>query len=380
MIAVSRRDVLRTSALLCGGLALAACTPSTVSTPTSVPASSPLPASAPVSPVPSVAAAPSLAPSPSPVVSASPAGALVPVRGAWVALVAEEMIFPMAYDGGYFQKYGIDFDLSYIQGSGNGIAGLVSHSLDTITVSGSAVVAGQLSGEDTVLVAGFVNQPLLRVMGGPDIASLDDLKGKVVAVSRVGSATDYFFWQTIIQQQGWSQDDLQYVSAGSVPGQIALVQTGAAQATAVSPPNDVAALAAGTHQVFDSATLNTQDEINGLVVPRDLITAHRDVVLNVTRACVEAIHRWKTDQDFTVQAFNKYLPSDDPQYAQVGWSAWKDVLPETPFPTREGVLNDIQQVASQNPAAASLDVDKTIDMSIVQELVDTGFIRQIYGS
>jgi hypothetical protein len=39
----------------------------------------------------------------------------------------------------------------------------------------------------------------------------------------------------------------------------------------------------------------------------------------------------------------------------------------------------IQEVTSQNPKAKDLNVDQLMDTSVVKELEDTGFIKEIYA-
>jgi hypothetical protein len=40
----------------------------------------------------------------------------------------------------------------------------------------------------------------------------------------------------------------------------------------------------------------------------------------------------------------------------------------------------IQEVTSQNPKAKDLHVDQSMDLSVVKELEDSGFIKMIYGA
>jgi hypothetical protein len=44
------------------------------------------------------------------------------------------------------------------------------------------------------------------------------------------------------------------------------------------------------------------------------------------------------------------------------------------------MLKVMDEVSAQNSKAKDLDVDKLIDASVVKELEDSGFIKQIYGS
>jgi NitT/TauT family transport system substrate-binding protein len=338
--------------------------------------------SAAASPAASPVASPSSVASPSavaPAVATSATANAVTVRAAWVALTANQLLLPMAEAAGYTQKYGITIDLSFLNGSSNGIAGIVSHSLDVITASGSAVVGAQSAAQDLVMVLGIVNNSTFRVMAAQNIASMDDLKGKTVSVSKIGASADYFYWQDVIHKLGWSMNDLQFVNAGDVQGQIALLANGQVSASIMSPPNDVPAESAGAHMVFDAAKTDIPNVQSGLIVAREYLASQRPIVTSLAKAVIEAIHRWKTDPAFTKQVIGKALPSDNPRFTDVGYEAFVDVFPEQPFVSREGMQSVIEQVATQTPAAKDVSVDRCFDNSVIQELVDSGFIKQVYG-
>src|SRR5947209_4339756 len=138
-------------------------------------------------PSPNPSAGSSAAVSPSP---ATPASARPTIKAAWGQQTANQMTWPVAKEAGYFDKYGVNVDLQYVDGSAAGVPALLSGEMDTITMGGSAVVGAQAGGADLVMVAGFVNKAVLRVVGGPSIKTIDDVKGKAVAITKVGQ-TDY---------------------------------------------------------------------------------------------------------------------------------------------------------------------------------------------
>lgn len=322
-------------------------------------------------------AAPTTAPAAPAAAPAKPAPP-VRVRGAWVAETANQMLWPAAVEAGYFQEYGVDFDLTYIQGSVTSVQTLLSGDLDVTNVAGSAVVLAQAEGADLIMVAGFLNQPIFRVLAMGDIRRIDDVKGKAAAVTRVGNA-DYFAWQTIIEKLGWKPDDVRFVSAQTVAGQVTMLATGDAQVIAISPPNNVLAEDVGAHEILDTVTLNEPEQNNGFAVSRKFATENRAAVLNVTRASIAAMARWKRDPAFIKEVIRKYLRLDNQRFIDVGYEAYLPVWPEVPYPTREGFAKVIQQVSTQNPKAAGLNPDQLMDMSFVRELEDSGFIRQIYA-
>src|SRR5579859_4173090 len=350
----SRRAFLRSTVLFgCTALA-AACAPAAApAPPTTAPAAAPTspPPAAPTSPPAATAkpaaptaapAAPTVAPATAvPKPTAAPAATTKPVavKAAWVAKTANQMIWPLAKDAGYFDKYGVSFELNYLNGSATGIAALVAKDLDVASVAGSAIVGAQAAGQDIIMVAGFLNQAVFRIMA-TDLQSIDEVKGKTVAVTRVGQA-DYYAWQTVIERQKWSQDDVTFVNSNDVMGQVALLQQGAVQAIAVSPPNDVLAKKIGAHMILDTATLNEPEQNVGFGVTRAYLTDHRPVVTNIVKASIEAMARWKKDAEFTKGVIKKYLESNDPEFDNVGYEAYAPVWPQAPYPSREGMAKVI---------------------------------------
>jgi NitT/TauT family transport system substrate-binding protein len=374
----------------CAALA-AACAPAASSPPTTAPPPTSPPAAAaptakpaaPTSPPTVVTTAPTLAPTAAPAVVAKPTAAPaaakpVSVKAAWVAKTANQMVWPLAKDAGYFDKYGVSFDLSYINGSSSAVPALFAKDLDVASMAGSAIVSAQAAGQDIIMVAGFLNQAIFRVMGAADLKSIEDVKGKTVAVTRIGNA-DYFAWQTILEHQKWTQDDVKFVNANDVTGQVGLLQQGAVQAIAVSPPNDVLASKVGAHLLLDTATLKEPEQNVGMAVTRVYLTENRTAVTSVIKASIEAMARWKKDAAFTKGVIQKYLESDDQQFTDVGYEAYGPLWPQAPYPSRDGMAKVIQEVSSQNPKAKDLNIDQLMDTTVVKELEDSGFIKQVYG-
>jgi NitT/TauT family transport system substrate-binding protein len=323
------------------------------------------------------AAAPTPAPTVAPTVAPQPTAKPISVKAAWVAMTANQMVWPLAKDAGYFDKYGVNFDLSYLNGSANAIAALFAKDLDVASVAGSAIVGAQAAGQDMVMVAGFLNQAVFRILA-TDLQSIDDVKGKTVAVTKIGQA-DYYAWQTVMERQKWSQDDVTFVNANDVMGQVGLLQQGKVQAIAVSPPNDVLALQIGAHLLLDTASLDEPEQNVGFGVTRGYLSDNRVAVTSIVKASIEAMARWKKDAAFTKGVIQKYLQSSDEQFTNVGYEAYGPLWPQAPYPSRDGMLKVIQEVSSQNPKAKDLNVDQLIDNSVVKELEDSGFIKQIYA-
>jgi NitT/TauT family transport system substrate-binding protein len=310
--------------------------------------------------------------------TASPSPKPIAVKGAWVAVTSNQMVWPVAKEAGYFTKYGVDFDLSFINSSNNAIAAMLSGEVGLITSAGAALVSSVAGGADIVMLAGFVNKMIFRIIGAPGITSIDQVKGKTIAVTRIGTA-DYFAWQAIVAHQGWKMSDLNFIAAQDAPGQVAVLKSGNAAAIAVSPPNNILALQAGGKEILDTASYNEPEQNVGIVATRKWLTENRPAAVAVMKASIEAIARWKKDPAFVKSVIKTYLKNDDQLFLDVGYSAYVDIFQQAPYPSEEGMAKVIEEVSAQTPNAKTLKAAQLIDRSIVQELETSGFIKQIYG-
>ena len=103
----------------------------------------------------------------------------------------------IAADRNLFAKYGLNVDLRYIAPA-TATQALISKNLDIINPGGEIVEAG-LNGEPVVYIAGILNRAVMSIYAKPEIRSLADLKGKVLAVTVPGATTD-FAARVLLQQ------------------------------------------------------------------------------------------------------------------------------------------------------------------------------------
>jgi NitT/TauT family transport system substrate-binding protein len=387
---VSRRGFITSSLILVG--ALAACGQASPAS------SSAAPASSSAAPKPSVSTAPASAaasakPAGSAAASAKPAGSAAAspasakpstaagaVTLAWVNVSANQLVGPLAQDAGYFDKYGVKVDLQYLNGSGASTPALLANTVQMVQTGGQVVVAAQAVKQDLVMISSYQNTAAWLVMANPEVKTVQDLKGKPVSVGRIGQ-NDYFGWVWLANKQGWKPEDFQYVSSnGDQPAQLAMLKSGNAVATIVQPPNEVIAARQGAHLIIDSTPDKFQVQLVGLVVTRQWLTQNRPLAVNLLKAIVEASHRWTTDRPFTETVIKKWLKDDDADVVASSYKLMADALPKVPYPSREGMIEQVKEVGTLAPDAKNVNPDTCIDLSLVKELDDSGFIKQIYGS
>jgi ABC-type nitrate/sulfonate/bicarbonate transport system substrate-binding protein len=216
-------------------------------------------------------------------------------------------------------------------------------------------------------------------MASPDVQSVQDLRGKPVSVGRVGQ-NDYFGWVWLAQKEGWSTSDFTFLTANDQNGQLGMLASGVAVGTVVAPPNEVIAQRQGAHLVIDSEPDQIQLQQVGLVLGHGWLNQNRETALNVMKACVAAAYRWKTDRPFTEGVISKWLQTDDQDVIDSAYTYMSGALPQVPYPSRDGFVEQIKEVGTLTPDALNVNPDACFDNSLIQELDSSGFINQIYGA
>ena len=113
------------------------------------------------------------------------------LRVAYAAVTAAFSIPWIAKEAGIFQRHGLDVELVYIAAGSRAIQTLVGGSIDVAAIGGPAGVDAKLAGADTVYVAIPVNRVLVFTVAEPNVQRVEELRGKSIGVTRVGTVTDF---------------------------------------------------------------------------------------------------------------------------------------------------------------------------------------------
>ncbi len=299
------------------------------------------------------------------------AAAVDHVNAAWVAITGNQAPAWIAKESGIFPKYNLDVSLSFIQGSSPATASMIGGSTDIVQMAGPAAITAAQQGADVVLIAGFLNKSVFKLMGDPNIKSMKDLKGKTIAITKFGSS-DEFVLRRVLKDNGLDPTkDVKITQSGDASGQLAAFKAKLCDAILLSPPNDVVALHQGAALILDTIPLNLPYSAVGLASTRKYIAAHRATVLNFIRAEADALQRFKSDRNFAESVMAKYLQTDDKEALDASWEAYSKAYADIPYPNADG----IQEIMDESGITGKKPEDFS-DPSLVKELEDSGFFKQ----
>lgn len=142
----------------------------------------------------------------------------------------------MAQEQGYFEKYGVDLETVEFASGAQIFPALVAGEVDSIEGSPGALFPAAVQGAGNFRVTGSTMPGLpYAIYAREGIDSIEDLEGKTMAISALGSLPDQVA-RAILSEEGVDPESLQYVNAGSNADRYRAVVAGTADAA--SSPMD----------------------------------------------------------------------------------------------------------------------------------------------
>ncbi|HEY7167793.1 MAG TPA: ABC transporter substrate-binding protein [Candidatus Binatia bacterium] len=293
------------------------------------------------------------------------------------SLSASNWIPWVAKDARIYEKNGLDVQLVLVKGSGQTSTALLGGSLFGAPVALPTVMLADLGGADLINIAHTVPGVQSRLLVKPEIKRPEDLKGKKLATSSLGSLGDFLF-RYIIRKHGMDPNrDIIWLSIGTPQERLQALQTGVVDAADLSYPVDAQAERLGYHVLFDARKEVVYPSMS-VVTRRRNIQDDRDTVMRMVRSHVEGIAYFKTHKDFSMKVLSKYLRTNDRELLEGSYNIFKDDFISVPYPITKGLEATYDYVASTKPEIRSHKPDEFVDPSFIAELDKSGFIKKLY--
>jgi NitT/TauT family transport system substrate-binding protein len=300
-----------------------------------------------------------------------------PIKFGYAALNAGQVAPWIAKEAGYLSKYGIEADLIYIPAVAATQA-LIAGEIQLAQVTGVSTAGAILAGADVRIIASVQNKLAGTIYARPEITSPEQLKGKNLGISRFGALSDTAV-SIFLQRFGLKRNiDVAVVQMGGLPEIVTALERGGIQAGFANPPQTSRAKKLGMRELFDLNTLGVELQQTCVTVTTKYLRERRPVVKSFIQAYAEGLHRFITDRDFSVRVMKKYLRIDDREILDDAYKFYSEKLEKIPYPTLKGIKFIIDEMAERNPQAKKASPESFVDLSVLQELEQSGFFAQLW--
>jgi ABC-type nitrate/sulfonate/bicarbonate transport system substrate-binding protein len=301
------------------------------------------------------------------------------IRLAHSALESSNAVWYLAQDRGLYKKHGLDAELLFIPSTTTSVSSLVAGDVQMANASGGGVASAVVAGADLVMVSCYLNSLPYELVVNESIKSAEDLKGKSIGISRVGSASDVAA-RALIRGLGLEPDKQVPIMQVGGPTERAASFRGGRIAGFPSPPGIIHLTKGMPYKILIStADFQKRFEFPYIcaTTSKSYLSRHRETAKKVIMAHIEATQFFKTRKEETKKIISKYSRITNEDYLESAYVASAKLYDVVPLVTRPGTEVQIKEATSRKPGAR-LRFEDMVDESIVRELDKSGFIDKIY--
>ena len=280
-------------------------------------------------------------------------------------------------DLGIFRKNGLDVNIVLITGGVRMTQAILSGSAPMGFTGATLVASAVAGGSDAVLMLGITNRLTYDIWAKPEIKRPEDLRGKNLAVSGFGSSShvaSFLMLQHFKLDE--NKDKITFLVIGDEPTRAQALIAGRIDATIVDPSVSGPLKEKGFSYLGNLQQLGVPFVNNALVSTRKYLKEQQRTAEAVVRSIVEgnAFMLNSANKPKVMGVLAKHLRLE----AKEAEKAYDDLIPKVerrPYPSMEAVKATIQVMGLRNPKIAQLKPEDLVDVSILQKLEQTGFIR-----
>jgi NitT/TauT family transport system substrate-binding protein len=213
-----------------------------------------------------------------------------------------ELPFRIALARGFFKSQGLEILPIFVRGGPAALAALSSGEVEFAEIGGGqAIMRSRARGLDVAIIGAISNTVAYQLVGSKSTRNLEDLKGKVVAVTGAGAFSD-FATRTFLRRKGIDPDkDVTLRAIGGSNLRVGALEKGLVAAAPFAPEDTVRLTRLGYPMIA-----NFSDTLN---IPQTLITARNeyldkqpDITKRFLKGLALGIHFAKTNKTEAIKA------------------------------------------------------------------------------
>jgi ABC-type nitrate/sulfonate/bicarbonate transport system substrate-binding protein len=337
-----------------------ACAPSPAARPAPTPAGAP-----PALASPATAAAPPAAPTPI---------ALRQVTVAAGAISATSGPLWVGVDHGHFQRYGLEVEVTTMAAA-TATQAVQSGSVPFAGTSASTVAAIAGGARDLVFITGGITKALFQVLAQPDVARVEDLRGRAVGASTPGASASIALLETV-RKHGLEPDrDVAVLYLREQPTILSGLATGQVAAGVLASPFNKQGRDLGFRLLVDVGDSDIEIFGQSITTTRGLLDREYDLARRFVMGYVEAIEFSRRQPAATIDSLMRGTRSENRADAEEAYQVYRAVWDPGLSAKAMQTLLDNTDV----PGANELQPEQVFDRRILRELEASGWLAQHLG-
>jgi NitT/TauT family transport system substrate-binding protein len=300
------------------------------------------------------------------------------LKTSYSALTANMAAYWLAKEAKIFEKHGLSVDVVLIESGVTTVQALTAGETQIAMGGGTVAVSSNLAGSDIVSISSIESRMPYALLAQKEIKTIDQLKGKRLAVSRFGSASDLAA-RLILQRYGLAPDkDVTILQTGGTSTRLSALSKRSVDCTVLTPEFFNLGKKAGFTILVDPTQYDIPFPQLEVITSRAYLKAQPDVITRYMRAIVEGIYMVKQNPEPSIRALSKYLKIDDRETLEEVYKLYKELYPQIPHPSPAAIQTQLTWMGEKDPRAKAAKPEQFIDGTIMREIEKSGFVSRLY--
>lgn len=275
-----------------------------------------------------------------------------------------------------WQKYGLEVEPILVSGGARAVPALIGQSVQFLIGSDTGVTTATLQGIPVARLGVTMNTLGSSLLTQPNVQSVQDLKGKILGISR-GRDASYVRLAKLLRDNGLNpNEDVKFLSiGGGEGGRLSALKAGVIHGTMMFPPLDLIGKNDGLKVLakFDVPTPG-----GGISTTAAYLKQNRKLVFDFLKGYIEGIHYMVNQKSDSLKVLQRYFQNSDTAamgylYDETTRRLAKDLRAEA-----ESIRFHLEMAALDDPRAKQFTEKDFWDPSVIEEIRKSGFIDQLY--
>jgi ABC-type nitrate/sulfonate/bicarbonate transport system substrate-binding protein len=291
------------------------------------------------------------------------------LRVAYTAFAGTFTVLWVGSDSGLYKKYGADMELLYIGSSTKAVQALLGGDIDIVYSAAGAVVDANLAGADLSMIGCQYDTGQSSFFTTTSIASIGDLKGKALGVTRFGAFSDFVARHVLRKSRLQPIKDVALLQLGGTQEIIAGMEKNLVQGGSISLPLTFNARKLGFRELLTTEAIGLPFDYGCFIVKGSQVRSRREDLKKLLRATIAAYDLAIADPTFAKRTISKYTRTNDAAILEETYKEnVKDYALRVPYVSLAGLTSILEFRAESAAEAKKLSLEKMYDNSLLQEI------------
>jgi ABC-type nitrate/sulfonate/bicarbonate transport system substrate-binding protein len=269
----------------------------------------------------------------------------------------------LAKDAGIFRKHGMDVELIYVGGPVS-ISAMAAGELDYNAAPDPGMLAAA-RGVPTKAVMFTTKCPPMYIIAQPAIKKIEQLVGKKLGITRIGSST-YYVARQMLQKGGVDADKVAYIQVGSNTTRVTALQNANIDASVLSLPVAPQLAKTGFNQLASPRDIGLRPH-GGLMVRTAKLEQNREQVGRMISALLETMDHIGKNRAKVVEYLNTKWNMNRELAEQLLVNDFIPLLTMDGRMTMEAVQDYLDQAFQTNQIPNRAKANLVMDLSLVDQ-------------